>query len=51
MPGEYYVDRAAGVLYLYGRPPLKGAHVMLSLLEEPLIALKSARHIVLRDLG
>jgi hypothetical protein len=49
-PGEYYVDRAAGVLYLWPPKPLKGAHVMLSLLEEPLIACKNARHIVLRDL-
>ena len=49
-PGEYFVDRAAGVLYLWPPKPLKSAEVMLSLLEKPLVTLKGARHVVLRDL-
>ena len=49
-PGEFYVDRSRGVLYFWPPGPLKGAEVLLSLLEEPLIALRAARHLVVRDL-
>jgi len=49
-PGEYFVDRAAGILYLWPPKPLKGTEVTLSLLESPLVALGGARHVVLRDL-
>jgi len=49
-PGEFYVDRRAGVLYFWPRAPLKGAEVLLSLLETPLIALRSARHVVIGNL-
>ena len=49
-PGEYVVDRKAGILYLWPPKPLRQAEVMLSLLESPLVALGGARHVVLRDL-
>ena len=49
-PGEYYVDRRRGMLYFWPPGPLKGAEVMLSLLEKPRISLRSAKHIVIRDL-
>lgn len=49
-PGEYFVDRAAGILYLWPPKPLGSAEVMMSLLESPLVALGGARHVVLRDL-
>jgi len=49
-PGEFYVDRRRGILYFWPPGPLKGAEVTLSLLEKPLIALRSARHVVVRDL-
>jgi hypothetical protein len=49
-PGEYYVDRRRGMLYFWPPGPLKEAEVMLSLLEKPLISLRSARHVVIRDL-
>ncbi|MBT3346095.1 MAG: right-handed parallel beta-helix repeat-containing protein [Gemmatimonadetes bacterium] len=49
-PGEYYVDRKAGILYFWPPGPLKKAEVMLSLLEQPLISLRSAKHVVIRDL-
>jgi hypothetical protein len=46
-PGEYVVDRAQGVLYLY--PPTgfsaQRSRVQVSLLEEPLLALEGASHI------
>ena len=48
-PGEYFVDRANGILYLWPPKPLARAEVMISLLEEPLLFFKGARHIVLRD--
>ncbi len=46
-PGEYYVDRAAGVLYLY--PPTgfdaERSRVEVSLLEEPLLALEGVSYL------
>ncbi len=45
-PGKLYVDRAAGILYLWPSKPLKGSEVTLSVLESPLVAFGSARHIV-----
>ena len=49
-PGEFYVDRRRGMLYFWPPGPLKSAEVTLSLLEKPLIALRRARHVVVRDL-
>jgi len=51
-PGEYVVDRAQGVLYLY--PPTgfspERSRVQVSLLEEPLLALEGASHIDFEDI-
>jgi alpha-glucosidase len=48
-PGEYYIDRSAGVLYFY--PPKDGLRsIRLSLLETPLVVMKNAAHVTLRGL-
>jgi hypothetical protein len=44
MPGEYYIDRSSGILYLY--PPAEGLEsIELSMLEEPMIQLKNTSFI------
>jgi hypothetical protein len=50
-PGEWHVDRKQGILYFY--PPmddLTQAKVEVSTLASPLVTLKDAAHIVLRNL-
>lgn len=49
-PGEFWVDTAAGILYFWPPGPLKDAEVRVSVLEEPLIRIDGARHVVIRDL-
>lgn len=49
-PGEFYVDRDRNMLYFWPPGPVDDAEVMLSLLEKPLLSLRSARHVVIRDL-
>ncbi len=44
-PGEYYIDRAAKVLYFWPPATLEGAEIVLSLTAEPLVALNGASHI------
>ncbi len=50
LPGEYFVDRAAGKLYFWPPGPMENAEVLVSELEEPLIRISNAHHIVLRGL-
>jgi hypothetical protein len=50
-PGEYYVDRAAGLLYFYPPGPLAGAEVLASVLEAPVIAVQGASHLCLEGLA
>jgi hypothetical protein len=47
-PGEYYIDRAAGLLYLWPPAEMAGARIVLSLLRGPVVQLKDASHVVLR---
>ena len=47
-PGDYYVDRRAGLAYVY--PLREGAEITASLLAEPLFRLQGARDVTLRDL-
>ena len=49
-PGEWYLDRKAGILYFW--PPDSAQHpkVTVSMLESPLIVLNGASHVVLRGL-
>ena len=60
-PGEYYVDRTAGILYFWppdsaeaattGRPaPLAGADILVSVLGEPLVTMKEVSHVTFRGI-
>lgn len=50
-PGEWYLDRAAGRLYLWPTAPLDGQSVELSLLTTPMVALNGASHVRLEGLA
>ena len=49
-PGEWYLDRGTGVLYLWPPAPLRDAKVSVSLLEGPMVALEGAFHVTFRGL-
>lgn len=49
-PGEWYLDRRAGILYLYPPGPLADATVQLSTLEGPMVSLTNTSHVSLRGL-
>jgi hypothetical protein len=42
-PGEYYIDREQGLLYLY--PPKEGGEILLSSLAAPMVSVANARNI------
>jgi len=48
-PGEWYLDRSAGVLYFWPPKPINSAEAIVSLLAKPLVALDGAAHIEFRD--
>jgi hypothetical protein len=50
-PGEWYLDRETGRLYFWPPSPLRFGEAWVSLLEQPLITLKDASHVVIRDMG
>lgn len=47
-PGEWYLDRAAGILYFWPPAPLSEGRAVVSLLEEPLVAMREVSHVALR---
>ena len=47
-PGEYYVDRDDGVLYFWPPAPLTTGRAVASLLNESLVVMQNASHVVLR---
>lgn len=49
-PGEWYVDRAAGVLYFFPPGDLAKARVELSMLSVPLVELDGVEHVRLQGL-
>jgi hypothetical protein len=49
-PGEWYLDRPAGILYFWPPSPIAQGAAAVSLLEAPLVALHDAEHITLRGL-
>jgi hypothetical protein len=49
-PGEYYVDRDAGLLYFLPPAPLEAGEALVSVLEEPLIRLDGASHVQVHGL-
>ena len=51
LPGEYFVDTSAGLLYFFPPDPLEGAEIQVSVLSEPLVALEGASHVHFKDLG
>jgi len=46
MPGEYYIDHETGVLYYYPAKNFDDAKIVVSLLEEPLLALEGVSNII-----
>jgi hypothetical protein len=44
-PGEWYLDRGTGHLYLWPDAPLDGREIMVSMLEEPLLEVSNAEHL------
>lgn len=49
-PGEYYVDRSAGILYFWPPGPLAGANIQASMLEPCLVELDAAAYVSLQNL-
>ncbi len=47
VPGEYYIDRSNGMLYLYPPEELEGAKVQLSLIEDKIFTFDNAKHITI----
>ncbi|MBM3500636.1 MAG: hypothetical protein FJX74_18420 [Armatimonadetes bacterium] len=49
-PGEYFLDRTTGALYLWPPEPLEGREIGLSLLADPLLALNGTEWVTLQGL-
>jgi parallel beta-helix repeat protein len=49
-PGEWYVDRSSGLLFLWPPGELRSSRIVATLLEQPLVAIEGASHCQLRDL-
>ena len=49
-PGEWYLDRDTGFLYLYPSAPLEDSAVMLSLSTESILTLKDVSYVTLRGI-
>jgi hypothetical protein len=50
MPGEYFVDRVSGTLYLYPAAPLKDGDAELSVLATPFVTLENTAYVEFREL-
>jgi len=51
IPGEWYVDRANGVLYFWPPAPIGRCTVMLTRLKDPMVSSVNAEHVSFRDIG
>ncbi|HXE51632.1 MAG TPA: right-handed parallel beta-helix repeat-containing protein [Tepidisphaeraceae bacterium] len=49
-PGEWYLDRASGILYFWPPAPLAQGSVFVSIVEQPLIRLHDVSHVTFRGL-
>jgi len=49
-PGEWYLDRQAGVLYVYPPPGSEGAAVQLSMLAAPFVRMENVSYVSFRGL-
>ncbi|MEW6357595.1 MAG: right-handed parallel beta-helix repeat-containing protein [Planctomycetota bacterium] len=47
-PGEYYIDRAGGLLYFMPPAAMADAHIVISTLNAPVVSLKDAANVVIR---
>lgn len=50
MPGEWYLDRTSGILYLYPETDIASSQIQLSILDSPLIKMDGASHITIQDI-
>jgi hypothetical protein len=50
VPGEWYLDRSSGLLYLWPPQSLEQANIVFSVVETPLVLLNDVADVVLRDL-
>ncbi len=50
LPGEYYIDREAGVLYYLPSHPMERSRVQLSGMDQPLVVMEGASYIHLEGL-
>jgi len=50
IPGEYYIDRAKGLLYLYPPEGYETMPIVLSTLDQPMLVLRGVRHVQFRGL-
>jgi len=49
-PGEWYLDRKAGMLYFWPPAPIRKGKAVVSLLEEPMVSIDGASYVTLRGL-
>ncbi|WP_303318313.1 right-handed parallel beta-helix repeat-containing protein [Flavivirga abyssicola] len=49
MPGEWYVDRKLGKLYFWPTSDINKGTVKISVIEDPVVSIEGACHIVFRD--
>ncbi len=49
-PGEWYVDRSSGLLYLWPPGDIRRARIVATVLEDPLVAIEGASCCVLKNL-
>ena len=49
-PGEWFLDRATGKLYVLPPASLAGKSIIVSMLKTPLVSLAGASHLTLRDI-
>jgi len=49
-PGEYYVDRVNGIVYLWPQEPADVSRAVVTMLEQPVIKLQGASNVVIRGL-
>jgi hypothetical protein len=50
-PGEWYLDRGSGLLYLYPAGDLSKARIEVSVLDKPAVELKGASHVAFEGLA
>lgn len=49
-PGEWYLDRKNGLLYFWPPEPVENESAIVSILEEPLMALENADHVTINGI-